>query len=177
MYKHKWARQKKTWYLGVLSLFNMPTRTQSFQSVFNSSAPVLWAAGRRIGPPLTHHSPPIHSCSDFTTGILLNVLSCQSLTLDPCPSPTHHILLNKTYQAPSVSSLFLASEGCWAGLSRCPRCSWPGRGVGHGTRPSLASGQLRLVTSSWRQAQGSTQHQPISTILAQPPGPGRASHG
>lgn len=82
---------------------------------------------------------------------------------------SHQVLLNKTYLAPFVSvSLFTAPEGCWACLGRCPRRSWPGCGVGHGTRPSLASRQLRLVTSSWRQARAQHQHSPYLLSSAQP---------
>ena len=90
----------------------------------------------------------------------------------PCTSPTHHrILLNKTYQAPSVSSLCLASEGdelVWVAVP----------GV-HGLAVVLAMGPgppWPLDSWGWwrhrdvkRKAQH--QHQPISTILRPAPRP------
>ena len=46
----------------------MPTKTRSFQPL-------------SLIPPAGRHSPPIHSCSDFTTDILLNPLSSNPDTL------------------------------------------------------------------------------------------------
>ena len=138
--------------LGILSLMGRPTKTPSFQSVINSSGPSPVGCRLRTATllPSTLH-PFIHvlilisqlASSSITIVLSLSVIPASDTTqyspISPwCLSPLFPIQWGVWSLYRAVSLVFMASVVWWP---------W-----------APASGQLRLVTSSWRQARLSTAH-------------------
>ena len=141
--------------LGILSLMGRPTKTPSFQSVINSSGPSPVGCRLRTATllPSTLH-PFIHVL------ILISQLASSSITIVLCQSQPFQHLTPFNVLAPfhhhDVCPLSIPSQwGVWS-LYRAVSLVFMASVVWWPWAP--ASGQLRLVTSSWRQARLSTAH-------------------
>ena len=155
--------------LVILSLMGRPAKTPSFQSVINFSGPSPVGCRLRTATllPSTLH-PFIH--------VLISQLASSA---NHCPLSVSHYTASDTTQYSPISPWCLSPlypipvrgvELTQGGLPAVHGLC----GVAMGPGPLSASGQLRLVTSSWRQARLNTSTAHIYYPPPSPPGHGQS---